>query len=69
MRILTLLLLLAVTACGVNQKLENSYAISPGMTKQAVVAAMGDTPVATEFYGQMEEWHYCKQAPMASPNT
>ena len=29
------------------------------MNKQEVLATMGDTPFASEFYGQLEEWHYC----------
>ena len=50
---------LTLTGCGVNQRLENSLKVSPGMDKQQVVAAMGDEPVATEFSGSLEEWHYC----------
>ena len=50
---------LFILGCGSQQKLENSYSVSPGMTKQQVIGTMGDTPVATEFYGQLEEWHYC----------
>ena len=48
-----------MAGCGSQQKLENSFSVSPGMTKQEVIETMGDVPVATEFYGQLEEWHYC----------
>ena len=50
---------LLMAGCGSQQKLENSFSVSPGMTKQEVIETMGDVPVATEFYGQLEEWHYC----------
>ena len=54
-----LFLCAALVGCGSQQKLENSYAIAPGMTKKQVVEIMADEPVATEFYGSLEEWHYC----------
>ena len=49
-----------VAACGVNQRLDNALLISPGMTKEKVIAIMGAKPVKTEFSGAVEEWHYCK---------
>ena len=40
--------------------LENSFLLSPGMTKKEVLETMGGKPVASEFLGDLEEWHYCK---------
>ncbi len=52
--------LMLITSCGVNQRLDNSLLISPGMTKGQVLSVMGEKPVKTEFSGAVEEWHYCK---------
>ena len=52
-------LFVLVSACGAQQKLGNSFMVSPGMTKSQVVTTMGDTPVASQFEGALEEWHYC----------
>lgn len=48
-----------VAGCGVNQRLENSFQISNGMTKADVLRIMEDNPVANEFNGDLEEWHFC----------
>lgn len=50
---------LCLTSCGVQQNLSISYKLSPGMTKSEVEAIMG-TPVKSDFYKNVEEWHYCK---------
>ena len=54
---------LTVVGCGHQghqQNLGASRMISPGMSKQQVLNVMGEQPVKTEFYGKVEEWHYCK---------
>lgn len=50
---------LFLVACGVNQPLENAISISPGMTKGDVLDIMGSPPVSNDFYGNLEEWHFC----------
>ena len=50
---------LFLAACGVNQPLENAINISPGMTKGDVLSIMGSPPVSNDFYGDLEEWHFC----------
>ena len=58
--IITLFILSGVlVGCGVNQRLENSFQISNGMTKADVLRIMEDNPVANEFNGDLEEWHFC----------
>ena len=46
-------------SCGVQQKLSLSYRLSEGMTKSEVEAIMG-APIKSDFYKNVEEWHYCK---------
>lgn len=46
-------------SCGVQQKLSVSYKLNEGMTKSEVEAIMGN-PVKSDFYKNIEEWHYCK---------
>jgi hypothetical protein len=31
------------------------------MNKKEVLDTMGSRPVASEFTGELEEWHFCKQ--------
>ena len=50
---------LFLTTCGVQQNLSVSYRLSPGMTKPETEAIMGP-PVKSDFYENVEEWHYCK---------
>ncbi len=57
--VLLLMITLCLTACGVQQNLSVSHKLSPGMTKSEVEAIMG-TPVKSDFYKSVEEWHYCK---------
>lgn len=45
--------------CGVQQNLNISYKLSPGMSKSEVEAIMG-APVKSDFKQSVEEWHYCK---------
>ncbi len=56
---LLLLFALLLTTCGVQQNLSVSYRLSPGMTKSEAEAVMGP-PVKSDFYKNIEEWHYCK---------
>jgi len=57
--VLTILLIILLYSCGVQQKLSVSYKLSPGMTKTEVEAIMG-TPTKSDFKKNVEEWHYCK---------
>ena len=41
-------------------KIENAFLLSPGMNKKEVLDTMGSRPVASEFTGELEEWHFCK---------
>ena len=65
MKTLPLTILLATTiiaGCAssvTRQTLENSFQLSPGMKKSDVLSVMG-TPVKSEFYKGIEEWHYCR---------
>lgn len=43
-------------SCGTN--LKNAYKLSPGMSKEQVVAVLG-TPAVNDFDRNVEEWHYC----------
>ena len=51
---------LITAGCGVNQSVEQAFQISNGMTKSEVLNVMGAYPVANEFHGSLEEWHFCK---------
>lgn len=44
---------------GVQQNLKVAYKLSPGMTKSEVESIMG-APAKSDFYKNVEEWHYCK---------
>ena len=55
----TALFISFLTACGVQQKLNVSYRLSPGMTKSEVETIMGP-PVKSDFKQNVEEWHFCK---------
>ena len=48
-----------LSASYVQQDLSASYKLHEGMTKSEVEAIMG-TPIKSEFYKNVEEWHYCK---------
>lgn len=52
-------LLLCLIGCGVQQNLNVSYKLSPGMTKSEVESIMG-APIKSDFKQNVEEWHYCK---------
>ena len=41
-------------------KIENAFLLSPGMNKKEVLDTMGSRPEASEFTGELEEWHFCK---------
>lgn len=56
---LLLMSVLFLTACGIRQNLSVSNRLSPDMTKSEVEAIMG-SPVKSDFYNNIEEWHYCK---------
>jgi hypothetical protein len=56
---LIFMVMIFLNTCGVRQNLSVSYRLSPGMTKSEVKAIMGP-PVKSDFYKNVEEWHYCK---------
>lgn len=53
------LLISGLLSCGVQQNLSVSFKLHEGMTMQEVEAIMGP-PVKSDFYKNVEEWHYCK---------
>jgi len=53
------LLIVFITACGVQQKLNLSHRLTQGMTKEDVEKIMG-APIKSDFKKNVEEWHYCK---------
>lgn len=57
--LLSLLCVIFLISCGVQQKLSISYKLSPGMTKTEVEGIMGP-PTKSDFKQNIEEWHYCK---------
>ena len=54
--ILIILITLFLFSCGTN--LKNAYKLSPGMTKNEVIAILG-APAVNDFDRNVEEWHYC----------
>jgi outer membrane protein assembly factor BamE (lipoprotein component of BamABCDE complex) len=60
-----LLLLILILFCGcaaifyTQQKIENTYLLKPGLSKDEVIKIMG-TPCKTEFSENKSAWHYCK---------
>ncbi len=57
-----LFLSLIVFGCGagmIQQEIGASYKLSPGMTKEQVVAILGP-PIKSDFDRGVEEWFYCK---------
>jgi outer membrane protein assembly factor BamE (lipoprotein component of BamABCDE complex) len=55
-----LLFLCFLFSCTVTQQnLNASHQLNPGMTKDEVVNVMG-SPIMSDFYKNVEEWHYCK---------
>lgn len=57
--ILLSLKILIFTSCGVQQNLSVSYRLNEGMTKEEAKAIMG-APIKSDFFKNVEEWHYCK---------
>lgn len=57
-KLLFLLLVVVLASCG-STKMGMSYKLEPGMTKQEVLAIMGE-PVKSDFDRNVEEWHYCR---------
>ena len=41
------------------QNLSNAFQLSEGMTKEQVLDIMGEAPIASDFFKNVEEWHYC----------
>lgn len=63
--LVTIVLVASVAGCATaNQRLQNSFHIKNGMTKAEVLRVMEGNPVANEFYGDLEEWHYCDTGPV-----
>jgi hypothetical protein len=64
MKFFYLIVVLFHASCGVQQNLSVSYRLHDGMTKTEVEAVMG-APIKSDFYKNVEEWHYCKTGQMA----
>ena len=65
-RLVSIFLVVSITGCatvnnvfGPNQDLALAGSINPGMGPSDVLRIMQDKPVAREFAGDYEEWHYC----------
>lgn len=56
-KLLFLLTVVVLASCG-SAKMGSSYKLEPGMTKQEVLAIMGE-PAKSDFDRNVEEWHYC----------
>lgn len=62
MKTLFSFLLIAVMSCNMTrQNLDVSYKLNVGMTKAEVESIMGK-PMKSDFYKNVEEWHYCRTA-------
>lgn len=46
-------------SCSLHQNLSLSYKLYEGMSKNEVESIMG-IPAKSDFYKNVEEWHYCK---------
>lgn len=57
--ITSLTIIITFTACGIQQNLSVSNKLNEGMTKSEVEEIMG-APVKSDFFKNIEEWHYCK---------
>jgi outer membrane protein assembly factor BamE (lipoprotein component of BamABCDE complex) len=55
----SVLILILISGCGVQQKLSVSFRLTPGMAKDEVERIMG-APVKSDFKKNVEDWHYCK---------
>ena len=42
-------------------EIANAFLLSPNMSKKEVLDTMGGKPMASEFAGDLEEWHFCKK--------
>jgi outer membrane protein assembly factor BamE (lipoprotein component of BamABCDE complex) len=63
-KVFSLLILLSIMSCGIQQNLTVSYRLNDGMTKTEVEAIMG-APIKSDFYKNVEEWFYCKTGQMS----
>lgn len=63
-KILLLITVLFLISCIVRQNLSISSKLHEGMSKSEVENLMG-LPVKTDFYKNIEEWHYCKTGMMS----
>lgn len=59
-------LALASSAAVAKVDLDNSFMLSPGMSKQEVLEVMGGRPKHSEFVADLAEWHFCKH-PFSGP--
>lgn len=57
--IISLLLASCTALSGLQQDLNASHQLSPGMSKTEVEQIMG-SPAKSDFSGKVEEWHYCR---------
>jgi hypothetical protein len=55
---LAIILALASSAAVAKVDLDNSFMLSPGMSKQEVLDTMGGKPNDSEFVGSLSEWHF-----------
>ena len=58
---LAIILALASSTAVAKVDLDNSFMLSPGMSKQEVLDTMGGKPNDSEFVGSLSEWHFCKK--------
>ena len=58
---LAVILALSSSAAVAKVDLDNSFMLSPGMSKQEVMEVMGGRPSESEFVGDLAEWHFCKR--------
>jgi len=61
--VFSLLILLSLMSCGVQQNLTVSYRLNDGMSKAEVEAIMGP-PIKSDFFKNVEEWFFCKTGQM-----
>ena len=55
---LLVIMSLILASCG-SAKFNQSFRLSPNMTKEEVLSIMGD-PMKSDFDRNVEEWHYCR---------
>jgi hypothetical protein len=59
-------LIFVLASCKVNQHIEKSEDLRPGMTMEEVEEEMYNDPIKTDFYKNIVECHYCNTSKRAS---